>query len=80
MDQGDELAVGEGICLRGRPGRDDLLAPLTTTVNTMGGTWFRSGEDYLSVCHTSLVAISDSWALVNGGAESTGALFGYSAL
>jgi sorbitol/mannitol transport system substrate-binding protein len=30
----------KGICLRGLPGWGDNLAPLTTVVNTMGGTWF----------------------------------------
>lgn len=29
-----------GICLRGLPGWGELLAPLTTVVNTFGGTWF----------------------------------------
>jgi sorbitol/mannitol transport system substrate-binding protein len=29
-----------GICLRGLPGWGELFAPLTTVVNTMGGTWF----------------------------------------
>jgi sorbitol/mannitol transport system substrate-binding protein len=30
----------KGICLRGQPGWGELMAPLTTVVNTMGGTWF----------------------------------------
>ncbi|MFD6281331.1 ABC transporter substrate-binding protein [Streptomyces sp. NPDC060209] len=30
----------KGICLRGLPGWGELIAPLTTVVNTMGGTWF----------------------------------------
>jgi len=29
-----------GICLRGLPGWGQLFAPLTTVVNTYGGTWF----------------------------------------
>ncbi|MFJ4436615.1 ABC transporter substrate-binding protein [Streptomyces sp. NPDC088923] len=29
-----------GICLRGLPGWGELVAPLTTVVNTFGGTWF----------------------------------------
>ncbi|MEU2872073.1 sugar ABC transporter substrate-binding protein [Streptomyces olivoreticuli] len=29
-----------GICLRGLPGWGEVIAPLTTVVNTMGGTWF----------------------------------------
>jgi sorbitol/mannitol transport system substrate-binding protein len=29
-----------GICLRGQPGWGENLAPLTTVVNTFGGTWF----------------------------------------
>lgn len=29
-----------GICLRGLPGWGELIAPLTSIVNTMGGTWF----------------------------------------
>jgi len=30
----------KGICLRGQPGWGQLFAPLTTVVNTVGGTWF----------------------------------------
>ena len=30
----------EGICLRGQPGWGQVFAPLTTVVNTFGGTWF----------------------------------------
>ena len=29
-----------GICLRGQPGWGQVFAPLTTAVNTFGGTWF----------------------------------------
>ncbi|HEY5224405.1 MAG TPA: extracellular solute-binding protein [Microbacteriaceae bacterium] len=29
-----------GICLRGQTGWGQMIAPLTTVVNTMGGTWF----------------------------------------
>lgn len=30
----------KGICLRGQPGWGEVFAPLTTVVNTYGGTWF----------------------------------------
>ncbi len=30
----------KGICLRGQPGYGQVFAPLTTVVNTFGGTWF----------------------------------------
>ena len=30
----------KGICLRGLPGWGEIMAPLTTVVNTFGGTWF----------------------------------------
>jgi len=30
----------KGICLRGQPGWGEVFAPLTTVVNTFGGTWF----------------------------------------
>lgn len=30
----------KGICLRGQPGWGQMFAPLTTVVNTFGGTWF----------------------------------------
>ncbi|MFG1604533.1 ABC transporter substrate-binding protein [Actinoplanes sp. NPDC049265] len=30
-----------GICLRGQPGWGQVFAPLTTVVNTFGGTWFQ---------------------------------------
>lgn len=33
-----------GICLRGQPGWGQVIAPLTTVVNTFGGTWFE--EDW----------------------------------
>ncbi|MFF5141153.1 ABC transporter substrate-binding protein [Streptomyces sp. NPDC013157] len=32
-----------GICLRGLPGWGEMMAPLTTVVNTFGGTWFDKG-------------------------------------
>ncbi|WP_375537884.1 ABC transporter substrate-binding protein [Streptomyces sp. Amel2xB2] len=32
-----------GICLRGQPGWGEMTAPLTTVVNTFGGTWFDKG-------------------------------------
>ena len=34
----------KGICLRGQPGWGQIFAPLTTVVNTFGGTWFN--EDW----------------------------------
>jgi sorbitol/mannitol transport system substrate-binding protein len=33
-----------GICLRGQPGWGEMIAPLTTVVNTFGGTWY--GKDW----------------------------------
>jgi len=37
----DDKSKGvSGICLRGLPGWGELFAPLTTVVNTYGGTWF----------------------------------------
>ncbi|WP_115788341.1 ABC transporter substrate-binding protein [Arthrobacter silvisoli] len=39
--QADGAAPGmKGICLRGQPGWGQIFAPLTTVVNTYGGTWF----------------------------------------
>jgi sorbitol/mannitol transport system substrate-binding protein len=39
----DDKAEGvAGICLRGLPGWGEALAPLTTVVNTFGGTWFEA--------------------------------------
>jgi sorbitol/mannitol transport system substrate-binding protein len=35
----------KGICLRGLPGWGQLGAPLTTVVNTFGGTWFDENWD-----------------------------------
>src|SRR3954468_12855897 len=34
-----------GICLRGQPGWGQIFAPLTTVVNTFGGTWFDQNWD-----------------------------------
>ena len=39
-----------GICLRGQPGWGQLFAPLTTVVNTFGGTWFT--EDWQAEVNT----------------------------
>jgi len=37
----DDKSKGvSGICLRGLPGWGEVFAPLTTLVNTFGGTWF----------------------------------------
>lgn len=39
--QVDDVEPGmNGICLRGQPGWGQVIAPLTTVVNTFGGTWF----------------------------------------
>ncbi|WP_423924285.1 ABC transporter substrate-binding protein [Frigoribacterium sp. 2-23] len=35
----------KGICLRGQPGWGQIFAPLTTLVNTFGGTWFDKNWD-----------------------------------
>ncbi|WP_320774437.1 sugar ABC transporter substrate-binding protein [Streptomyces sp. CRN 30] len=40
-EQADGAESGmKGICLRGLPGWGEVMAPLTTVVNTFGGTWF----------------------------------------
>lgn len=36
LDNGDRA----GICLRGKPGWGEVLAPLDTVINTFGGRWF----------------------------------------
>ncbi len=36
----DDPSGMRGICLRGQPGWGQVFAPLTTVVNTFGGTWF----------------------------------------
>jgi sorbitol/mannitol transport system substrate-binding protein len=36
----DKATGTAGICLRGLPGWGEVFAPLTTVVNTFGGTWF----------------------------------------
>ncbi|GGK97944.1 ABC transporter substrate-binding protein [Mangrovihabitans endophyticus] len=36
----DKSSGVAGICLRGLPGWGEMFAPLTTVVNTYGGTWF----------------------------------------
>jgi sorbitol/mannitol transport system substrate-binding protein len=41
-DAGVESGM-KGICLRGLPGWGELIAPLTSVVNTFGGTWFDKG-------------------------------------
>src|SRR3954470_17198413 len=38
----EQLKTGDraGICLRGKPGWGEVLAPLDTVINTFGGRWF----------------------------------------
>jgi sorbitol/mannitol transport system substrate-binding protein len=37
----DDPATGRaGICLRGKPGWGEMLAPLSTVINTFGGRWY----------------------------------------
>lgn len=38
----DPASGVSGICLRGLPGWGELFAPLTSVINTYGGTWFES--------------------------------------
>jgi len=45
-EQTDGVQEGmDGICLRGQPGWGQVFAPLTTVVNTFGGTWFDENFD-----------------------------------
>ncbi len=45
-EQADGVRPGmDGICLRGQPGWGQIFAPLTTVVNTFGGTWFDENFD-----------------------------------
>lgn len=41
----DDPSGTRGICLRGLPGWGQVFAPLTTVVNTFGGTWFDENWD-----------------------------------
>ena len=36
----DRARACAGICLRGKPGWGEILAPLDTVINTFGGRWF----------------------------------------
>jgi sorbitol/mannitol transport system substrate-binding protein len=36
----EKRAADAGICLRGKPGWGEVLAPLDTVINTFGGRWF----------------------------------------
>ena len=39
-DHQDRADSDAGICLRGKPGWGEVLAPLDTVINTFGGRWF----------------------------------------
>ena len=39
-DHQDKGVSDAGICLRGKPGWGEVLAPLDTVINTFGGRWF----------------------------------------
>ena len=41
----DQGIADSGICLRGKPGWGDLFAPLTTVVQTFGGSWYDMNWD-----------------------------------
>ena len=66
-----------GICLRGKPGWGEVLAPLDTVINTFGGRWFddeleRPAQQPRSEEGRQLLRRSRSTSPVNSGASSTG--------
>lgn len=67
----------KGICLRGQPGWGQIFAPLTTVVNTFGGTWFdknwKPGVDSAAFKE----AVSFYVDLINAHGESGAAQAGY---
>ncbi|MGD3111395.1 ABC transporter substrate-binding protein [Streptomyces sp. YGL11-2] len=67
----------KGICLRGQPGWGELIAPLTTVVNTFGGTWFT--KDWEAQLSSSAFASATGFYvdLVRKHGESRAAESGY---
>ncbi|MEU9126234.1 sugar ABC transporter substrate-binding protein [Streptomyces sp. NPDC048506] len=68
----------KGICLRGQPGWGELIAPLSTVVNTFGGTWFT--KDWKAQLTSSGFASATEFYvdLVRKHGESGAADYGYS--
>lgn len=59
-----------GICLRGKPGWGDLFAPLTTVVQTFGGTWYDSNWDAKVNAPEFVEAVSFYKQLLDDAGES----------
>jgi ABC-type glycerol-3-phosphate transport system substrate-binding protein len=64
-----------GICLRGLPGWGELMAPLTTVVNTFGGTWFDKAWKFVSWAsskeYEELVGKESGWSDVPAGKRAS---------
>jgi sorbitol/mannitol transport system substrate-binding protein len=74
----DEAEPGmKGICLRGLPGWGEVLAPLTTVVNTFGGTWFTADWEAQLTAPEFVEATEFYVDLVREHGESGAAQSGY---
>ncbi|MBT2417718.1 sugar ABC transporter substrate-binding protein [Streptomyces sp. ISL-22] len=67
----------KGICLRGLPGWGEVMAPLTTVINTFGGTWFDKDWNAQLDSKESREATRFYVDLVRGHGESGAAQSGY---
>ncbi|MEU6082446.1 sugar ABC transporter substrate-binding protein [Streptomyces sp. NPDC047108] len=67
----------KGICLRGQPGWGEVIAPLTTVVNTFGGTWFTKDWQAKLTAPEFVKATKFYVDLVRGHGESGAAQAGY---
>ncbi|WP_049574268.1 ABC transporter substrate-binding protein [Streptomyces sp. SBT349] len=75
VDEGEEEM--KGICLRGLPGWGEVIAPLTTVVNTFGGTWF-SADWQARLTEPEFVEATEFYVdLVREHGESGAAQAGY---
>ncbi|UED87220.1 ABC transporter substrate-binding protein [Streptomyces profundus] len=67
----------KGICLRGLPGWGEVIAPLTTVVNTFGGTWFDADWEARLTDPEFVEAVQFYVELVREHGESGAAQAGY---
>src|SRR5699024_7666198 len=67
----------KGICLRGLPGWGQMFAPLTTVVNTFGGTWFDEDWNAQVDAPEFTEAVTFYVDLINDHGETGAAQSGY---
>lgn len=74
----DEPGETSGICLRGKPGWGEMLAPLNTVINAFGGRWYDENWNAQLTSPETLRAVQFYVDLVRDHGQSGAATSGFS--